>query len=316
MANATVSRLGQVNSSGDANALFLKVWSGEVLATFQRENKMLGMSSVRTISSGKSAQFPVVGTNSTSYHTPGNEITGTAVKHAEKIINIDDLLISNAFIANIDEAKNHYDVRSIYTSEMGRALANKADQHLLQLSVLAAQASATITGGDAGTQITDADAKTNAASLISSIFECAQALDEHDVPSEERYCVVPPATYYLLVQNDKILNRDFGAERNGVYADGTVIKVAGVNIVKANTAVTAFTDQSSSISGTNNTYNVDASNVAAVVFHKSAIGTVKLMDLAMESEYDIRRQGTLMVGKMALGHGILRPESAALIKTA
>ena len=316
MANATVSRLGQVNSSGDANALFLKVWSGEVLATFQRENKMLGMSSVRTISSGKSAQFPVVGTNSTSYHTPGNEITGTAVKHAEKIINIDDLLISNAFIANIDEAKNHYDVRSIYTSEMGRALANKVDQHLLQLSVLAAQASATITGGDAGTQITDADAKTNAASLISSIFECAQALDEHDVPSEERYCVVPPATYYLLVQNDKILNRDFGAERNGVYADGTVIKVAGVNIVKANTAVTAFTDQSSSISGTNNTYNVDASNVAAVVFHKSAIGTVKLMDLAMESEYDIRRQGTLMVGKMALGHGILRPESACLIKTA
>ena len=41
MANATVSRLGQVNASGDANALFLKVFSGEVLATFQRENQML-----------------------------------------------------------------------------------------------------------------------------------------------------------------------------------------------------------------------------------------------------------------------------------
>jgi hypothetical protein len=316
MANATVSRIGQINQSGSVDSLFLKVWSGEVLATFQRENKMLGMTSVRTISSGKSAQFPVVGTNSTSYHTPGNEITGTAVNHAEKTINIDDLLISNAFLANLDEAKNHYDVRSIYTSEMGRALANKVDQHLLQLSVLAAQASATISGGNGGTQITDADAKTNAASLITSIFDCAQALDEHDVPSEDRYCVVPPSTYYLLVQNDKILNRDFGAEGNGAYVDGTVIKVAGINIVKANTAVTAFTDQSSAISGTNNTYNVDASNVAAVVFHKSAIGTVKLMDLAMESEYDIRRQGSLMVGKMALGSGILRPESATLIKTA
>ena len=52
-----------------------------------------------------------------------------------------------------------------------------------------------------------------------------------------------------------------------------------------------------------------------LVFHKSAIGTVKLMDLGMESEYDIRRQGTLMVGKLALGHGILRPESACSIKT-
>jgi hypothetical protein len=34
------------------------------------------------------------------------------------------------------------------------------------------------------------------------------------------------------------------------------------------------------------------------------------MDLAAESEYDIRRQGTLMVAKYAVGHGILRPEAA------
>ena len=110
MANATVSRLGQVNGANDTNALFLKVFSGEVLATFARENKTLGMSTVRSIANGKSAQFPVIGTTSASYHTVGNEIVGTAVKHAEKTISIDDLLISNAFLANIDEAKNHYDV--------------------------------------------------------------------------------------------------------------------------------------------------------------------------------------------------------------
>ena len=315
MANATVSRIGQVNGANDVNALFLKVWSGEVLATFQRENKMLGMTNVRTISSGKSAQFPVIGTTSASYHTPGNEIVGTSVKHAEKTINIDDLLVSSAFIANIDEAKSHYDVRSTYTSEMGRALANTVDKNLLQLAVLSAQASATITGGSGGTQITDADANTNATSLIASIFECAQALDEKDVPSEDRFCVVKPDIYYQIVQNDKILNRDFGANGNGVYSDGTVIKVAGINIVKSNTAVTAYADNSSAVSGTNNTYNVDAQYVVATVFHKSAIGTVKLMDLGMESEYDLRRQGSLMVAKMALGHGILRPESATLIKT-
>ena len=315
MANATVSRIGQVNGANDVNALFLKVWSGEVLATFMRENKMLGMTQVRSISSGKSAQFPVIGTTSASYHTPGNEIVGTSVKHNEKTVNIDDLLVSSAFIANLDEAKSHYDVRSIYTSEMGRALANTVDKNLLQLAVLSAQASSTITGGNGGTQITDADANTNATSLIASIFECAQALDEKDVPSEDRFCVVKPDIYYQIVQNDKILNRDFGANGNGVYSDGTVIKVAGINIVKSNTAVTAYADNSSAVSGTNNTYNVDAQYVVATVFHRSAIGTVKLMDLGMESEYDLRRQGSLMVAKMALGHGILRPESATLIKT-
>ena len=312
MANATVSRLGQVNASGDANALFLKVFSGEVLATFQRENQMLGMTSVRQIASGKSAQFPVIGTTTSGYHTPGNEITGSSIKHAEKTINIDDLLISSAFLSNLDEAKNHYDVRSIYTAEMGRALANTVDQNLLQLAVLGARGSATITGGNGGKVVTDADADTNADSLIASIFECAQALDEKDVPSTDRFCIVKPAVYYKLVQNDKILNRDFGGQ-NGVYSDGTVIKVAGVNIVKANTAVSAFANVSQ-VTGTNNTYHGNFSTTVAVVFHKSAIGTVKLMDLGMESEYDIRRQGNLMVAKMALGHGILRPESACEIK--
>ena len=169
---------------------------------------------------------------------------------------------------------------------MGRALANKVDQHLVQLAVLASQQTTpTITGGNAGEEITDADANTSATSLITSIFDAAEKLDTKDVPSQDRWCVVTPAIYYNLVENDKILNRDFGGN-NGVYSDGTVIKVAGINIVKSNTAVTAFTDQSATISGTNNTYNVDASTVGAVVFHKSAIGTVKLMDLAMESEYD------------------------------
>jgi hypothetical protein len=53
-----------------------------------------------------------------------------------------------------------------------------------------------------------------------------------------------------------------------------------------------------------------------VVATKDAVGTVKLMDLAMESEYDIRRQGTLMVAKYALGHGVLRPSCAIELKTA
>jgi len=315
MANATVSFLGKLNSGSDANALFLKVFSGEVLASFQRENKMLGMSTVRTISSGKSAQFPAIGRTTASYHTAGNEIVGSAINHAEKVINIDDVLLSSAFISSIDEAKNHYDVRSQYSKEMGSALAKKTDSHLLQLTVLGARATTTVTGGDGGTVITDADANTNMASLIDSIFEGAQKLDEKDVPEDDRYCVLAPDIYYELVQNDKILNRDFSS-LNGDFGKGKVLEVAGIKIIKLNTAVSSFTNLSSaSNTGQNNTYRGNFSTTVASVFHKSAVGTVKLLDLAMESEYDIRRQGTLMIGKYAMGHGILRPESCVEIKT-
>ena len=53
MANATVSRLGQVNGTGSATDLFLKVFSGEVLTSFHRNNVFLEKSMVRSISSGE-----------------------------------------------------------------------------------------------------------------------------------------------------------------------------------------------------------------------------------------------------------------------
>jgi len=317
MSNAQISTIGQVNSANDANALFLKLFSGEVLSTFGRENQMLGMTTVRTISNGKSAQFPVTGTVSANYHTAGNEILGQAIKHNEKVINIDDMLVADAFVAEIEELKNHYDVRSIYSKEMGQALANKVDKHLLSLAILASRvATPNVTGGKLGTELLDADANTNATSLINTVFEAIQKLDENNVPTAGRVCIVAPDQYYQLANVDKLVNRDFSKD-NGDFGKGTVLSIGGVPIVKSNTAVEVFgTDLSASISGTNNSYNGNFSNTYAVIMHSSAIGTVKLKDLVMESTYDPRRLGTLMTARMAMGHGILRPESAISIKTA
>lgn len=55
MSNAVPSRLGQINGSGDANALFLKVFSGEILNAFNRATVFADKHSVRSISHGKSA---------------------------------------------------------------------------------------------------------------------------------------------------------------------------------------------------------------------------------------------------------------------
>ena len=58
------------------------------------------------------------------------------------------------------------------------------------------------------------------------------------------------------------------------------------------------------------TFQGHFTNTVGIVSHPSAVGTVKLLDLATESEYDINRQGTLFVAKYAMGHGVLRPECA------
>jgi len=308
MANATVISLGQDNGAGSVDQLFLKLFSGEVLVALEETCVTKDKHLIKSIKNGKSASFPATWKLAASYHTPGAEIVGQAVNASERVITIDDLLIADSFIANIDEAKSAYDARSIYSTESGRALANAWDKNVLQTGILAARASATVTGANGGSSLVHADYKTVAATLAAGIFSAAQKLDEKDVSENDRYAFIRPAQYYLLAQSTGVINKDWGG--SGVYAEGTVLKIAGVHIVKANhLPITNVTTGPTA-------YRVDATNTAFLVMNKMAVGTLKLLDLAMEAAYDIRRQGTLVVSKYAMGHGILRPECAVEGKTA
>lgn len=313
MANATVLNLGQINSGGATDALFLKVFGGEVLTAFDEANVVQDKHTIKTISSGKSAQFPATWKVTAGYHTPGAEIVGQTSNLAERIIAVDDLLFASVFIANIDDAKAHYETRGEYAKQCGLQLAYAWDKNVLQVGVLAARASATITGANGGTSLTSATTlyKTSAVDLASGIFAAMQAFDEKDIPmNETKYTFVRPAQYYLLAQSTNLINKDWGGA--GAYSDGTILRIAGSPIVKTNhLPITSI----SAVTGQNNAYNGDFTKTAFLTMTKQAVGTVKLLDLAQEMQYDVRRQGTLVVVKYAIGHGILRPECSVEGKT-
>ena len=327
MANATPVSVGKINAGGSEDALFLKVFAGEVLTSFERASVTQGAEMVRSISSGKSATFPVMGRVDASYHTAGSEITGSDVNHNEKVITINDLLLSSVFLSNIEEAKNHWDVRSAYSTEIGRALAFQKDKHILQTIGQAAQASANVSdsGYGAGTVLTNtsiasATASTAADAMIEELFNAAKALDANYVPKEGRKAFIRLEEYYKLANATNAVNVDFSGQ--GSIAEGKVVKIAGIELVPTAHFVasdfSASTDVNggSATAGGSNPQQVNLANYVCLVSHPSAAGTVKLMDLAVESEYDIRRQGTLMVAKYAMGHGVLRPEAAVGIKEA
>ena len=342
--NTSPSRVGQVNSAGDTDALFLKKFSGEILQTFEESNVFKPLHTIRTIESGKSAQFPVTGIASASYHTPGENIADggnsylSDIKKAEQIINIDKMLVASTFLANIDDVKNHYDIRSVYANELGKALAVRFDTALAKVFLAAARASAVVTGGKVGGILdvsanamgTGADSADDAdntdptgAELTAALFTAAQRLDENDVPSDGRFAVIRPQEYYKLITggagalaiSTSAVNKDVGGL--GSIASGSIPQVAGITIYKSNhipstdLSADATGDGSSNndVFGVNGAgYNGNFTNTLGIVGHSAAVGTVKLLDLATESEYQIERQGTLFVAKYAMGHGVLRPE--------
>jgi hypothetical protein len=311
MANATVLNIGQINGAGATDALFLKVFAGEVLTAFETASVTRDKHFVRTITSGKSAAFPATWKVTGGYHTPGAEIVGQTSNVNERVIVIDDLLVSSVFIPNIDEAKNHFDYRSTYSNECGVFLGTNWDKNILQVTALAARSAATVTGAFGGTSLTSAGTlyKTSAADIVAGIYAANQAMDEKDVPEgQKRYTYLKPAQYYLLAQVNDLVDKDYN-NNNGDKASAKVLMVANSALVKSNNLPTT-----SVVSGPA-AYQGDFTKTAFLTTTEAAVGTVKLMDLNSEMEYDIRRQGTLIVAKYAMGHGILRPECSVEGKT-
>ena len=344
--NTSPSRVGLIEGGSDNDALFLKKFSGEILQAFEESNIFKPLHTIRTIENGKSAQFPVTGIASASYHTPGENIADgdnsylSDIKKTEKIITIDKMLVASTFLANIDDVKNHYDIRSVYSNELGKALAVRFDTALAKVFIAAARSGANLTQVGKGGSILDISANTfvnfgaanadvtdpTGAELVAALFSAAQRMDEHDVPSDGRFCVLRPQEYYKLVTGaddsngfslTSAINKDIGGA--GSLAAGNIPQIAGISIFKSNHIPSTDLSAVSSGDGEANNdvfggngigYNGNFTNTKGIVSHSAAVGTVKLLDLATESEYQIERQGTLFVAKYAMGHGVLRPECA------
>lgn len=311
MANVNVSRSGQVNLAGEVDALWMKVFAGEVLNVFNTACVYQDKHVTREISSGQSAQFPATGRITASYHVPGTQLTGTPIAHNERVITIDDLLLANVFIADIDEAKNHYDVRSEYTNQLGQALAVTYDKNVARNAVLAARASATIAGEAGGSVIIGgANVKTDGALIKNVMFGAAQKFDEQNIPEGDRFAFVRPVTYYAAAATTDLINKDWGGA--GSLASGKIETVAGLTIVKSNHVPNA---DEAALADVPAKYRGDFSKTAMSIMHRSAVGTVRLLSLSMQSEYLTLFQATNLVARYAVGHGILRPEAAIEVVT-
>lgn len=418
--------IGAINGGTDPNALFLKVFAGEVLQAFKMNCVTDPLITKRTITSGKSAQFPVTGWLQAHFHKPGQLLTGQAGVQSEKIITIDDLLVSDAFIANIEEAKNHYDIRSIYSFESGASIARQYDNRTLRKMILAARAAANLSsssvtppaapvltqsangalaaatvyvkltyvsingetlpspetslaqslnnvvtvnspapmanavgynvyaavatnteklqntspiaigfnwtcpttgltttgptvpvadttsgpnGSNAGTVLSRAAVDTDAPTLRTALIDALVQLDKNNVAKEGRYVLLKPDQFGLLqkdVTYGYIGNQFFGGE--GSIATGKLPMINGAPIFTSNNFPTASVYNA--VPGENSTYGGDFTKTVAVVGHKSSVGVVSLLEMATEMEYQVSRQGTLMVAKKACGIDTLRPEAA------
>ena len=238
--------LGQSNLSGDKRALYLKLFSGEMFKGFQHNAIARDLVMKRTLKNGKSLQFIYTGRTKAEYHTPGNAILGNtdgAPPVAEKTVTVDDLLISSAFVYDLDETLSHYDLRSEISRKIGYALAEKYDRLIFRAVARGARAASPVSATGfvepGGTQIrvgssaNESDAFSSTA-LVAAFYDAAAAMDEKGVSSDGRCAVLNPRQYYELIQavgSNGLVNRD--SQGSALQGGNGIIEIAGIHIYKS-----------------------------------------------------------------------------------
>ena len=235
---------------GARRALYLKLFSGELFKGFQRNTIARDLVMKRTLKNGKSLQFIYTGRTSAEYHTPGNSILGNsdnAPPVAEKTITCDDLLVSSAFVYELDETLAHYDLRGEISRKIGYALAETYDRKIFRAITKAARQPSLITktnfkepGGsqirvnNSAGSVTNGAAAYDSTALINAFYDAAAVLDEKGVSTEGRVGVLNPRQYYELIQavgSNGLVNRD--EQGDALQSGNGIIEIAGIKIYKS-----------------------------------------------------------------------------------
>ena len=328
---------GKGQSAGDALALFLKVFGGEVLTAFTRRSVTMNKHMVRNIQSGKSAQFPVMGRTKAAYLKAGESLDDKRkdMKHTEKVINIDGLLTADVLIYDIEDAMNHYDVRSEYSAQLGESLAIAADGAVLAematLCNLPAASDENIKGlgaaqvlaiGEKAALVGDQVELGKA--IIAGLTQARAGLTQNYVPAGDRTFYTTPENYSAILaalmpnaaNYAALIDPESGNIRNVMgfeVIEVPHLTVGGAGDDRPEEGGSATNQKHGFPETASGDTKVALDTVVGLFNHRSAVGTVKLKDMALERARRAEYQADQIIGKYAMGHGGLRPEAAGAL---
>ena len=164
----------------------------------------------------------------------------------------------------------------------------------------------------------------DAQAIVDGFFEAAAVLDERSAPQDGRVAVLSPRQYYSLISSvdTNILNREIGNTQGDMNSGKGLYSIAGIRIYKSNVLADQYgvnATANAQITGENNDYAVNNTNLAGLVFHREAAGVLESIAPSIETtsgDFHVQYQGDLIVGKLAMGSDSLRTSVAGSFQAA
>lgn len=295
----------------DAAVFIPEVWSLEILAAYKQNLVLAGL--VTTLNhngrKGDTIHIPKPTRGTAQQKAANTVVTVQAFTSTEEIITIDQHWEYSRLIEDITELQALTSLRPFFVNDAGYALSKRVDDSIASNAATwggGTAYSAAVIGGD-GTTAWDPAANTNAgnASALTDagIRNVIQNFDDGDVPSRNRYMVVPPVVKNVITGTARFTEEAFVGERGmgNTIRNGLIGDLYGVEFyVSSNCPV--VTDGGSA-----------TDQRAILFFQREAIVLATQMNIRVQKQYKLEYLSDLMVADILYGTRTVRGRIAGEI---
>ena len=287
--------------SGVAATFVPELWSDEVIAGYKKNLVIANL--VTTINhkgkKGDNIHIPTPVRGSATSKAVNTQVKIQDDTHGVTSVSIDKHYEYSVLIEDIVEVQGLSSLRKFYTDDAGYALATQVDDDLFALfeglqggtvgGTGAAAWETAVIGGDGTTDYTGNS--TNASDITDAgIRKMILALDNADVPMDNRSLILPPVAANDLLAINRFTEQQFIGNGDAI-ATGKIGQIYGVDVFVSSNCPTVGTDR---VGG---------------LFHRDAIVFAEQVGVRTQTQYKQEYLGDLFTADTIYGTGELRNDA-------
>lgn len=256
---------------------FVTLFDTEVKQAYQADAVLRNTVRLRTGVTAATHKFPKIGAGVAQVRIPQSDVTPLNVDYSQATVNLQDWIAAE-YSDIFNQAKVNFDERQELVQVVGKAVARRADQ--LIINALAASG----TSNTVATTVGGAGSNLNIEKLIAAKKE----LDTKNVPMEDRFMLVHAANLAGLLNETEVTSSDFNTVK--ALVQGQVDTFLGFKIITIGDR-----DEGGLVGGgSGQTRKVWA-------WHKSAVGMAESLGIRSEINYIPEKTSWLVASMFSAG---------------
>jgi N4-gp56 family major capsid protein len=305
MANLTPASNNTVTLA-NAGTFIPELWSDEIIAAYKQNLVLANLVNKMPMTGkkGDTLHIPKPTRGAANAKTAADTVTIQQTANTEVQVVIDNHYEYSRLIEDIAEVQALDSLRRFYTDDAGYALAKQVDDDLFAELLNVSNDAGTADGSDAtqshyqingaSDALIDYDDSTALEAFSDAAFRnMIQALDDADVPMDNRVLIIPPSIRNAIMGIERYVSSDFVNGR-GVN-NGQIGQLYGVDVYVTSNAPT--------VTGTNTSGRV------ATIMHKDAFVLAEQMAVRSQTQYKQEFLANLFTADTLYGTKVLREEN-------